>query len=323
MATLYTHQQLPSSTQEAIRKFDEKYLALISSEAPSGWADRFVATVDSPLIKYPMSVITARFKATKEQSGLFEGLDGKSFELNVSEFDAGFEAKVFDLLTNVFEWKRWNEGPAILRDAERRHYAWNLARILEANGTCPYDDLALFHASHKSNPVKDLAVVAGDGRANTFSNYQSVAADAADLTVLRTEMTAMRNVRGPDGYKLGVNPTEIWLPTEKFEAVAQKLNQENLANGETNPMKGKLKPVEVPELTDANDWYLVDPALIAKGFDPMVVNKYTELDARLGMRWLDENSDHFKKTGKIAVSQHIWCGFSVLFPHAIRKVVGS
>lgn len=135
-------------------------------------------------------------------------------------------------------------------------------------------------------------------------------------------MTAMRDVRDTNGNKIGVEPDEIWLPTAKFQAVSDKLNQAFLATGESNYMNGKLRPVHVPELSDVNDWYLVDSKLVTRGFDPMIAAKYTP-PADLSIRQFDESSDFFKKTGKIRYGVHIWYGFAYALPHAIRRVVGA
>lgn len=315
MASLYTKDQLPTSSEEAIRKFNEKYLALLSAPEPSDWYSRFVQTVDSPRTTFPMSVLKIAFNETREESGRFKGMSDKTFDVNVSEFDAGFEAKLFDLLTGVFAWKRWQEHPAQLQRAERRHHASKLAALLEGNGACAYDGVAMFATTHLCDPT--------DPASTQWGNLQAGAA-APTLANIQTEMVAMSTaVLGPDGKKLLVEPDEIWLPTEKYLSVASNLQQAFLANGESNYMAGKIKPVHVPELTDVNDWYLVDSKLIAEGYDPMIQAKFTELDGKLGLRFFDENSDHFKKTGKIAVSQHIWTGSGLLFPHAIRKVVGA
>jgi hypothetical protein len=87
-------------------------------------------------------------------------------------------------------------------------------------------------------------------------------------------------------------------------------------------MAGKLTPVHVPELTDANDWYLVDSKLLA-AYTPMIAARWTAPDSKLGLRYFDESSDFFKKTSKIAVSKHIWAGYGLLFPHAIRLIKGA
>lgn len=316
MASLFTKDTLPSTSEEAIRRFDDRYNAIIAAAQPSSWAERFVADVDAPRTTFPLSSFTSGFRETREESGRYRGMGEKTFDVNVAEFDDGYEAKVADLITNVFAWQRWMEVPAAFILAEARHHAKQLVTLLEAGTTtaCKYDDVAFFSTSHLSNP--------NDPGSATWSNYQSTPADPTDLTKIAAEMTAMRSVKDVNGDKLGVEPDEIWLPTAKFQGVSDKLNQAFLANGESNPMAGKLRPVHVPELTDADDWYLVDSKLLS-AYTPMIAARWTALDSRLGLRFLDESSDFFKRTGKIAVSKHIWAGYGLLFPHAIRRIAGA
>ena len=315
MASLFTKDTLPTTSEEAIRRFDDRYNAIIAAAAPSSWAERFVADVDAPRTTFPLSSFTSGFRETKEESGRFRGMSEKTFDVSVVEFDDGYEAKVFDLITNVFAFQRWMEVPNAFLVAEARHHATQLATLLEAGTStaCKFDDVNFFSASHLSNPA--------DSGCTTWSNYQSVAA-APSLANIQTEMTAMRAVRDVNAKKLGVEPDEIWLPTEKFQSVSDLLNQAFLASGESNYMAGKLRAVHVPELTDVNDWYLVDSKLLS-AYTPMIAARYTALDSRLGLRFLDENSDFFKKTGKINASKHIWAGYGMLFPHAIRRIVGA
>lgn len=315
MASLFTKDTLPTTSEEAIRRFDDRYNAIIAAAAPSSWAERFVADVDAPRTTFPLSSFTSGFRETKEESGRFRGMSEKTFDVSVVEFDDGYEAKVFDLITNVFAFQRWMEVPNAFLVAEARHHATQLATLLEAGTStaCKFDDVNFFSASHLSDPA--------NSGSTTWSNYQSVAA-APTLANIQAEMTAMRAVRDVNTKKLGVEPDEIWLPTEKYQAVSDLLNQAFLATGESNYMAGKLRAVHVPELTDINDWYLVDSKLLA-AYTPMIAARYTALDSRLGLRFLDENSDFFKKTGKINASKHIWAGYGMLFPHAIRRIVGA
>lgn len=315
MASLFTKDTLPTTSEEAIRRFDDRYNAIVAAAAPSSWAERFVADVDSPRTTFPLSSFTSGFRETKDESGRFRGMGEKTFDVNVVEFDDGYEAKVSDLVTNVFAWQRWMEVPQAFITAEARHHATQLVTLLEAGSStaCKYDGVNYFSASHLCNP--------NDAASSTFSNLQAGAA-APTLANIQTEMTSMRAVKDVNGKKLGVDPDEIWLPTEKFQSVSDSLNQAFLATGESNYMYGKLRPVHVPELTDVNDWFLVDSKLLT-AYTPMIAARWTALDSRLGLRFLDENSDHFKKLGKIAISKHIWSGYGLLFPHAIRKVVGA
>lgn len=313
MASLYTNEQLPTSSEAAIREFNEKYLAVISAAPPSSWADRFVVPVGAPRVTFPISLMSTKFNETMEFSSRFRSMEEKEFDLKVAEFDAGYEAKVIDLTTNTFAYRNWSAVPERFRIAESRHVARTIAALLEAGTSTvsPWDGVNFFSASHLANPL---------GTA-TFSNYQSVAA-APTVANIQAEMTAMRAVKDENGDKLLVEPNEIWLPTEKFQAVSDLLNQEHLATGESNPIRGKLKIVHIPELTDVNDWYLVDTNLMNMGIEPIVAAKY-QPSADLGLRFWDESSDFFKDTGKIKTSAHIWYGAGLVFPHAIRRIAGA
>lgn len=316
MASLFVKDTLPSSSEEAIRRFDERYNALMAAAAPSSWAELFVADVEAPRTTFPLSAFTSGFRETKEESGRYRGMDSKTFDVNVAEFDDGYEAKVADLITNVFAWQRWGEVPQAFMVAEARHHATKLVAQLEAGAStaCSYDAVNFFATTHLCNPL--------DGGSTTWSNYQSAGTAPETLSNIATEATSMRGVLDVNGKKLGVSPDEIWVPTEKFQLVSDALNKDHLANGESNPMKGRYRVIEVPELTDANDWFLVDSKMM-KQYPAMIAARWTALDSQLGLRFLDENSDFFKRTGKISVSKHIWAGYGLLFPHAIRLVKGA
>lgn len=320
MASLFTHQTLPATSEQAIREFNEKYLAAITVATPPDWAARFVLPVGSPRTTFPISLISTKYLETKEVSSRFKTMAEKDFDLTVVEYDAGYEAELLKILTNTFEYRNWSLAPGRLADGEVKHVAKQLAKLLEDTAqTSPWDGELFFDTDHRSNPKEVIPVT--EGRKNVWSNLQATPA-APTLTNIQAEMTAMRDVRDINGDKMGVEPSEIWLPTEKFQITSDLLNQAFLAGGESNPILGKIKPVHVPDLTDANDWYLVDPDTIAKGVDPMVAANYRDVGS-LGLRQWDENSDFFKDTGNIKMSAHIWYGFKLVFPHAIRKVVGA
>ncbi len=321
MASLFTNQTLPATSEEAIRIFDERYLAAITAAAPPGWCAAFIETVGAPRTTFPISLMSTKFNETKEQSSRFKTMAEQAFDLTVVEYDAGYEAKLLDILTNTFAYRNWGRAPAALADGEVKHAAKNLVTLLEDSAqTSPWDKLAFFSTAHRSNPAE--VIVATQGRTNTWGNLQSVAADATDLTKIQAEMTAMRDVRDENGDKMGVEPNEIWLPTQKFQTVSDKLNQALINGGDSNPLLGKIKPVHVPDFTDVDDWYLVDTTQFAKGVQPMIAATYRDVGS-LGLRQWDESSDFFKDTGKLKMSAHIWYGFKLIFPHAIRRVVGA
>ena len=317
MASLFTIDQLPATSADAIQEFSERYLAGISKQPPNTWARELgdVFDVGSPLVTLPIALMATKFAETKEAEGRFKTLAEKSHDVKVVEFDAGHEAKALDLLTNVFAYRNWSKAPAAFLDAEEKHVRAQIATLLEAgtSGTTPWDSLAFFSASHLANPANSAT--------GTFSNYQSSTKDPASITNLEAEITLMMGVKDENGDKLGVSPTHILLPTEKFMPVSWLLSQNFLATGETNPLAGKLIPVHCPELTDANDWYLLD-ANLAKQAPGWVAMRYRPSQS-LGLRSWDESSDFYKDTGKVKVAAHIWYGTSLLFPHAIRLVKGA
>src|SRR5690349_659716 len=100
MAKLFTNQLLPKDSEEAIRIFDERYLAVVSAAPAPTWADRFVTAVDAPRVTFPLSAFAAKFRETKEQAGRFKSFREKSFDLKVAEFDEGFEVPLLDLTMN-------------------------------------------------------------------------------------------------------------------------------------------------------------------------------------------------------------------------------
>jgi hypothetical protein len=320
MASLFTNQTLPATSEEAIRQFDEKYLAAITAAAPPAWCAPFIDSVGAPRVTYPMSIMSTRYNETKEQSSRFKAMAEQAFDLTVVEFDAGYEAALLDILTNTFASRNWGRAPGALADGELKHAAKNLVVLLEDLAQLsPWDGLAFFNTAHRSNPKEVIGTTLG--RKNTWSNYQAGPL-APTLVNIAAEMTLMRDVRDTNGDKMGIEPNEIWLPTEKFQGTSDLLNAALINGGESNTMVGKLKPVHIPDLVDVNDWYLVDNTQFAKGVQPMIAANYRDVGS-LGLRSWDESSDFFKDTGKLKMSAHIWYGFKLVFPHAIRRIVGA
>jgi hypothetical protein len=327
MASLYTSEQIPTTSEQAIRVFDERYLAAISAAQPPGWAEEFgdMIPMGAPRATFPLGLLSTKYLETKEGSSRFKTMQEESFDLKVVEYDAGYEAKLIDLLdARTFAYRKWQQIPARWVIAEKRHVNRNIVTLLEggiATYTTPWDGLNFFSASHKANPTGDPST--------TFSNYQSAAADVTDLSKLSAEITAMQGVLDENGENMGVDPTHVMVPTAKYNplvltlAKAMALGSGTATAPESNPLFGKLKVVHCPELTDVNDWYLVDANMIrAMGIPPWVAGKFQPA-ADLGLRKWDESSDFFKDTGKIKMSSHIWYGFGLVFPHAIRRVVGA
>lgn len=315
---LYTVDTLPTTSAEAIREFDDRYLAAQGVVQPDGWAETYgdFSPVSSPKVTFPISQVTGEYVATTGDSR-YKTLQETSFDVKVEEFDLGYEAKLMDLFTEVYAYRKWKNTPNMFMVGEANHRAKKIAALLEANPTL-WDGKALFATDHPANFF--------ESKAGTFGNLQAAAKDPTDMDLLAAEITAMRGVKDENGEVLGVNPDLIFLPTAKFEYVKNKLNQSMIANAAgtasiDNPYKGGLTPIWIPQLTHAANWYLADSKML-KMLPAWAALKFTP-PGSLGLRTFDESSDFFKTTGKIRVSSHIWYGFGAVFPHAIRKVTGA
>lgn len=319
---LYVIEKLPTTSAAAIREFNDRFIGAIAAAPASGWVDQAGALIPtaSPMITFPVSNLRSKFQQTLGESRV-KSLGEKSFDVKSQEFDDGYEARLMDLFQQSFAYRRWQQAPAALVMAEERFRHQKIAALLEAGESTAYLDgtvgVNFFSAAHPCNLFKAVG---------TFSNYQASPKDVASVTNIQAEATIMRGVLDENGDKLGVKPDTLYVPTEKFEPVNNLLAQALILDSTgvaavTNPYANRWKVVEVPELTDPNDWYMGDSKLMGE-FSPWVSLRQT-VPASLGLRWFDETSDFFLNTGKLRVSAHIWYGFSLGLPHAIRKVVGA
>lgn len=325
MGHLYTDDLLPSSVADAIRVFDERYLAGLSAAEPTDWVSQLGDEIplDSPLVRFPIGLLASKYHETREESGRFRTMGDEYFDLRVTEFDDGHEVKLIDLLTNPYTYRKWQQVPNLFLSAERKLVNVSMAALLEdTNQLSPWDGLAFFHAAHKATPTVG-------GVTTTWGNLQTTPKDVTDLSKITEELALMSNVRDENGDRIDIRADTILVPPEKADALEVRLAQALVlaAPGDTvasnNPYLGRFKVIKVPELTDVNDWYLVDSKLIkSKGLPLWVAAKYLP-SADLGLRKFDESSDYFKNTGKIKISSHVWHGNGLVYPHAIRKVTGA
>lgn len=326
MTSLYEFDKLPTTSGQAIVEFSDRYLAAQGVVLPPTWVDELGDTqpVNSPKVTFPIAQLSGRYQETKGNSRA-KTMTETSFDVKVLEFDMGYEAKLIDLLQNVYAYRKWTEAAGRFTVAEQNHRADSIATLLEAGTAFDCWDGKKFFAT-------DHPACFGDSGAGTFSNYQASPKDPNSIPNIIAEISAMRAVKDENGKKLGVDPDTIALPTEKFELVRSLLLQQqvSVASGTgspgggtgsmSNPLAG-LKAIHIPQFTDANDWYLFDSKLI-KTLPPWAALRYSP-GAALELRTWDESSDFFKNSGKLKVSSHIWYGFALVFPHAIRKVVGA
>ncbi len=322
---LFDISELPATDQAAIRAFDDRYIASIGAAQPPTWSDfGDLIPTDSPMVTFPISSLALKYQQTEGESR-FKTLLSKSFDIKTQEFDVGIEAKLLDLTQQLFAYRNWMQGPARMLIAEARHRNRSIVTLLEGALTAAnwVDGKKFFSATHLS----DL----NDPASTTWSNYQVTGTDVVSIANIQAEVTAMQGgVLDENGEKLFADPDTILVPTAKYEPLKNLLAKDLILENGTgsaatnNPFKGRFNVVHVPELTDVNDWYLVDSKMRSStGLAPWISLRYTKPNPSLALRYFDESTDFFKNTGRIKVSSHIWYGFSLGFPHCIRLVTGA
>ena len=328
MAKLNPATTLPTSSQDALQIFDDRYAAERLIARPSTWVDELGEVSDTPALstKYPMAFLALKYLEAKTNQDRFRTIGEKDVELTVVEYKDAVEIELMKLLTNTFSARHWENAPAAMLQAEQIFKLKLIADALVANTeTCGWDGLALFADAHLCNP--------DDSESATFDNLQATPKDVTDLAVLEPEITAGFEVLDINGDPLGVQFDTIGVPRQKFQKLSMTLKQDFVATPAgtatmRNPFNdGSLNVVRMDQLTDVNDWYLFDSKLISRGVPPWIVAKLALPVAGfddLGLRRYDpNNSDRAREKGVVGVGSHIYYGSKFLFPHAVRKVVGA
>lgn len=332
-------EELPTTSQAAIRVFQDRYLDGTQLPPDPTWAS-VLGEVDtslaSPFITYPMSLLSLKFKESKGE-GRAETPGEQSFDLKPVEFDEGIRMPLIQIQTSAFAQRKWVRGPELLRAAEARHVAQNIAdNVIDLNPTCGWDKVALFSASHKVNPRKP--------KLGTFSNLQSTATDMTDPDKITAEIAAMQaEVKDENGSRLIQSPRwGILAGPGNYQAIANLMKQDKIikaiveggttkaAAAVTNPYEGLIDTIYAPQWNGGAaegdppglDTILVDLDLVASMMPPWLAGKYAP-GGSLELRVFDEASDFFKNTGDIKIENHIWWGFGAVFPHAVRYIKGS
>jgi len=327
--------ELPTTSQAAIRVFQDRYLDGTQLPPDPTWASELGEidpSLPSPYITYPMSLVSLKFKESKGENR-FEGPGEQSFDLKPVEFDEGIRMPLAQIKTSTFAQRKWVRGPELLRAAEARHVAQNIAdAVINGNPKCGWDKLALFHDAHLVNPRKP--------ELGTFDNLQATPTDMTVVANITTEITAMMGqVKDENGSKLITDPRwAIVASSGNYQAIANLMKQDKIvkailnlaatdvaaAGTETNPYQGMIDVIYAPQWTGGSsgkDVLIIDRNLVEQMMPPWLAGKWAP-GGSLELRIFDEASDFFKNTGDIAISNHIWWGFGAVFPHAIRYVTG-
>ncbi len=198
----------------------------------------------------------------------------------------------------------------------------------------------------------DSSVKRQTDQSTTWSNYQSSEKNVLGSLAsgntgtfatdyIQAEVTSMQNaVPDENGVLLGADPDTIVVPNDYVEPLRIGLANSRMlayvadAGGASdaigaaaidNVYKGRFNVVAAKEFTQTSgstaDWYLIDSKLIRAGIAPWLSLRET-VPQSLALRVFDESTDYFKNTGNIKLSSHIWYGFSLVLPHAIRRIKG-
>lgn len=329
-------EELPTTSQAAIRIFNDRYLDGTQLPPDPTWASE-LGEIDqslaSPYITYPMSLLSLKFKESKGEDRA-EVPGEQSFDLKPVEFDEGIRMPLVQIKTSAFAQRKWVRGPELLRRAEARHVAQNIAdAVINGNPKCGWDKLPLFSDVHLVNPRKpDLG---------TFDNLEATPTDMTDVDNITAQIVAMMGqVKDENGQKLIVEPRfTILAGTGNFQAISNLMKQDKIvkaifnlakseivaAGSEKNPYEGLIDVVYAPQWDgggSGKDTLLIDRTLVDEMMPPWLAGKYSP-GGSLELRVFDEASDFFKDTGDIKISNHIWWGFGAVFPHAVRYVTGA
>jgi hypothetical protein len=356
---LFVQDTLPTTSAAAIREFNDRYLAAIGASRPTGWADTLgeMIPTDRPESTFPISQLRTLYRRTEGQSR-FKKLREASFDVKTEEFDDGYEARLMDLFLKVFAYRNWQQAPARLVLAEEQFRHLSIANLLVngTSGTC-VDGTAFFGSSHPINMTDPTVYLSGSTSTFTWSNYNSSATNVLGSTAtghtggthsldnLQNEVTSMQTtVPDENGVLLGADPDTILVAQDYYEPLKNMLARERVLefvvggtgalSTNTNPVagaatdnfyKGRFNVVPVKEWSIASgttaDWYLIDSKMVKAGISPWLALRQT-VPASLALRVYDESTDYFRDTGNIKMSSHIWYGFSLVLPHAIRRVKG-
>lgn len=298
----------------------------------------------------------SRFKKLREKSfdvkteEFDDGYEARLMDLFLQTFAYRNWQRAPERLVNAEEQHRHLQVALILDGSGDRSGAVGSANDPGGLGRSCVDGATHFFATDHPANMTDKSVVSPVTGLATWSNYQSSAKNVLgssatgntgtfSLDNLQAEVIAMQTgVLDENGLLLGARPDTILVPMDYEEPLTNMLASDRIlasitdgtshdvaAAAVNNFYKGKFNVVGVKEFTTKTgstaDWYLVDSKMLKDGIEPWVSLRQT-VPQSLALRVFDESSDFFKNTGNIKMSSHIWYGFALALPHAIRRIKG-
>lgn len=320
---LNDNELVPTSVQDAIRIFEERYEASVDQAQPMGWALEFgdKITTDSPLVRFPVGLFSGEYTEFKGDIRTDE-LEDRYADIKTKEYQKGYEVPALDLTINKIRARQWSRVPGQFAIAEVRFQNRIIADALNAGDSAPnfWDSEDFFDTDHLSDPANPDST--------TWKNISEVTVDLTEFDPTQADsivvqVANMQMVPGIDGLPLEADPNVLMVPTSKLEATKLAYGKQFLSSGENNPYFNRFRIIGNSLITTTTA-YLIDTNLMKSfGVPPWAIVEFVPpgpLGQALKLRWFDQTSDYFKNTGRLKVSSHIHYQGALLFPHAIRRL---
>lgn len=164
------------------------------------------------------------------------------------------------------------------------------------------------YAGSESNPITRKSALGGDGKplcsathplspnntSTTWSNLGALALDPDNLETTRTNMKAWTDDKG---FKLGVNPNLLLVPTELRKSaliIAETKEEPYTTDHGINVWNGRLKVIEYEALTDSNAWFLIDEARMKR----LLIWMWRQKPDRVQMQDYNAQTAHYGVIGR-------------------------
>ena len=172
------------------------------------------------------------------------------------EFASGIQVE--RTLFDDDQYNVMNQRPRALANSTFRTRQTHGARVLNNGFSVDnffYNNseaVALFSNSHTTT--------SGASTATGFDNLVTSALTAAAVAAARIQHV---NLRGDQAERISIQPNEIFIPQDLYEEafeITASSDKVDTANNNRNVHEGQYKIVEMPYLTDVNNWVLSDSA---------------------------------------------------------------
>ena len=252
------------------RIFDEEY-----TQAPD-FLDRFFAMMSSKLQTERVSSVGTigvipRFSGAIEYDDVNQGFD---VAITPLEFGAGIqiERRLFDDgLHNVIQQKPKALSASLYR-LRQGHAArpWNQAFTSDSLFYTHSEGVALCSNSHTTT-----------SSASTASGFDNLVTTALSTTAVTAARIQMRGFLGDRAETINIIPNGLHVPTDLYETALEIVGSQGRPDNANNAASvhfGQYEVVENIWLTDTNNWFMTDSALMKGG---------------RGLVWIDKEKGEF------------------------------